>query len=103
MDAAARLVGHKCSTALETQIRTLPRGDVVDNNMRVGHHRSMKFARGFTLAAIGWYGCAKLRDVTPKEHLCLPNKQDVKEGVITYKLAAHRGGGRIVGDGRLAS
>jgi phosphomethylpyrimidine synthase len=38
---------------------------------------------------IGWYGCAMLCYVTPKEHLGLPNKQDVKEGVITYKLAAH--------------
>ncbi len=38
---------------------------------------------------IGWYGAAMLCYVTPKEHLGLPNKQDVKEGVITYKLAAH--------------
>ena len=38
---------------------------------------------------IGWYGCAMLCYVTPKEHLGLPNKQDVKEGVITYKIAAH--------------
>lgn len=40
-------------------------------------------------AMIGWYGAAMLCYVTPKEHLGLPNKQDVKEGVITYKLAAH--------------
>lgn len=40
-------------------------------------------------AQIGWYGCAMLCYVTPKEHLGLPDKQDVKEGVITYKLAAH--------------
>src|SRR3954468_20283059 len=38
---------------------------------------------------IGWYGTAMLCYVTPKEHLGLPNKQDVKEGVITYKIAAH--------------
>ncbi len=38
---------------------------------------------------IGWYGTAMLCYVTPKEHLGLPNRQDVKEGVITYKLAAH--------------
>ena len=38
---------------------------------------------------IGWYGCAMLCYVTPKEHLGLPNKEDVKEGVITYKIAAH--------------
>lgn len=40
-------------------------------------------------AMIGWFGCAMLCYVTPKEHLGLPNKQDVKDGVITYKLAAH--------------
>ena len=40
-------------------------------------------------AQIGWYGCAMLCYVTPKEHLGLPNKDDVKEGIITYKLAAH--------------
>ncbi|MEQ1862497.1 MAG: phosphomethylpyrimidine synthase ThiC [Chthoniobacteraceae bacterium] len=44
---------------------------------------------GIGAAMIGWYGCAMLCYVTPKEHLGLPNKQDVKEGVITYKLAAH--------------
>jgi len=40
-------------------------------------------------AAIGWYGCAMLCYVTPKEHLGLPNKNDVREGVIAYKIAAH--------------
>jgi len=40
-------------------------------------------------AMIGWYGTAMLCYVTPKEHLGLPNKQDVKEGVITFKTAAH--------------
>ncbi|MGA8941276.1 MAG: phosphomethylpyrimidine synthase ThiC [Thermoactinomyces sp.] len=40
-------------------------------------------------AIIGWHGTAMLCYVTPKEHLGLPNKQDVKEGVITYKIAAH--------------
>ncbi len=40
-------------------------------------------------AMIGWYGCAMLCYVTPKEHLGLPDKKDVKDGVITYKLAAH--------------
>jgi len=40
-------------------------------------------------AQIGWYGCAMLCYVTPKEHLGLPNKQDVKDGVIAYKIAAH--------------
>jgi phosphomethylpyrimidine synthase len=38
---------------------------------------------------IGWYGTAMLCYVTPKEHLGLPNKDDVREGVITYKIAAH--------------
>jgi phosphomethylpyrimidine synthase len=40
-------------------------------------------------AMIGWYGCAMLCYVTPKEHLGLPNKNDVREGVIAYKIAAH--------------
>jgi phosphomethylpyrimidine synthase len=40
-------------------------------------------------ANIGWYGCAMLCYVTPKEHLGLPNKQDVREGIVTYKIAAH--------------
>jgi len=38
---------------------------------------------------LGWYGCAMLCYVTPKEHLGLPNKKDVKDGVIAYKIAAH--------------
>src|SRR6202011_4832161 len=42
-------------------------------------------------AMIGWYGCAMLCYVTPKEHLGLPNKDDVREGVIAYKIAAHAG------------
>lgn len=46
---------------------------------------------GIGAANIGWYGCAMLCYVTPKEHLGLPNKEDVKEGLITYKLAAHAG------------
>jgi len=44
---------------------------------------------GIGAATIGWYGCAMLCYVTPKEHLGLPDKHDVKEGIITYKLAAH--------------
>ena len=40
-------------------------------------------------AQIGWYGTAMLCYVTPKEHLGLPNRDDVREGVVTYKLAAH--------------
>ncbi len=44
---------------------------------------------GIGAALIGWYGTAMLCYVTPKEHLGLPNKADVKEGIITYKLAAH--------------
>ncbi len=44
---------------------------------------------GIGAAQIGWYGCAMLCYVTPKEHLGLPDKEDVKEGVITYKIAAH--------------
>ena len=44
---------------------------------------------GIGAAMIGWYGCAMLCYVTPKEHLGLPNKEDVRVGVVTYKLAAH--------------
>ncbi|MGR5116931.1 phosphomethylpyrimidine synthase ThiC [Photobacterium damselae] len=44
---------------------------------------------GVGAAMIGWYGCAMLCYVTPKEHLGLPNKEDVKTGLITYKLCAH--------------
>ena len=46
---------------------------------------------GIGAAMIGWYGCAMLCYVTPKEHLGLPNKDDVKSGIITYKIAAHAG------------
>ena len=44
---------------------------------------------GIGAAMIGWFGCAMLCYVTPKEHLGLPNRDDVKVGVITYKIAAH--------------
>ena len=44
---------------------------------------------GIGAAMIGWYGCALLCYVTPKEHLGLPNKEDVKQGIIAYKIAAH--------------
>ncbi len=44
---------------------------------------------GIGAAMIGWFGCAMLCYVTPKEHLGLPNRDDVKTGVITYKIAAH--------------
>ncbi|MDA9328831.1 phosphomethylpyrimidine synthase ThiC [Flavobacteriales bacterium] len=44
---------------------------------------------GIGAAMIGWFGCAMLCYVTPKEHLGLPNKEDVRVGVVTYKLAAH--------------
>jgi len=44
---------------------------------------------GIGAAMIGWYGCAMLCYVTPKEHLGLPTKEDVKVGVVTYKIAAH--------------
>lgn len=44
---------------------------------------------GIGAAMIGWFGCSMLCYVTPKEHLGLPNRDDVKEGIITYKIAAH--------------
>ncbi|EGK6152344.1 phosphomethylpyrimidine synthase ThiC [Salmonella enterica] len=47
------------------------------------------FTSSIGAAMIGWFGCAMLCYVTPKEHLGLPNKEDVKQGLITYKIAAH--------------
>jgi phosphomethylpyrimidine synthase len=47
------------------------------------------FTSGIGAAMIGWFGCAMLCYVTPKEHLGLPDRDDVKEGVITYKISAH--------------
>ena len=47
------------------------------------------FTSGIGAALIGWYGCAMLCYVTPKEHLGLPNKEDVKQGLIAYRIAAH--------------
>lgn len=47
------------------------------------------FASGIGAAMIGWFGCAMLCYVTPKEHLGLPNKHDVREGIVAYKIAAH--------------
>jgi phosphomethylpyrimidine synthase len=47
------------------------------------------FSSGIGAAMIGWFGCAMLCYVTPKEHLGLPNKDDVKQGIIAYKIAAH--------------
>ena len=47
------------------------------------------FSSGIGAAMIGWYGCAMLCYVTPKEHLGLPDRNDVKQGLITYKIAAH--------------
>ncbi|MEN9464475.1 MAG: hypothetical protein RL217_656, partial [Pseudomonadota bacterium] len=47
------------------------------------------FTSGIGAAMIAWYGCAMLCYVTPKEHLGLPNKDDVKQGLIVYKIAAH--------------
>ncbi len=47
------------------------------------------FASAIGAAMIGWYGCAMLCYVTPKEHLGLPDKHDVREGIVAYKIAAH--------------
>jgi len=47
------------------------------------------FSSGIGAAIIGWYGCSMLCYVTPKEHLGLPDKDDVKQGLIAYKIAAH--------------
>ncbi|MGA0525535.1 phosphomethylpyrimidine synthase ThiC, partial [Escherichia coli] len=47
------------------------------------------FTSGIGAAMIGWFGCEMLCYVTPKEHLGLHNKEDVKQGLITSKIAAH--------------
>jgi phosphomethylpyrimidine synthase len=47
------------------------------------------FSSGIGAAQIGWYGTAMLCYVTPKEHLGLPNKHDVREGIVAYRIAAH--------------
>lgn len=47
------------------------------------------YTSGIGAAMIGWYGCSMLCYVTPKEHLGLPNKDDVRQGMIAYKIAAH--------------
>ena len=72
--------------------RVVPRGALL--HARPAHHRHR--ARATTTspprigaAMIGWYGTAMLCYVTPKEHLGLPDREDVREGVITYKIAAH--------------
>ena len=54
-----------------------------------GHQLAAKDVESAVQAQIGWFGTAMLCYVTPKEHLGLPDKDDVKEGIITYKLAAH--------------
>jgi phosphomethylpyrimidine synthase len=60
-------------------------GPVV-TDIAAGHDH---LASAIGAAMIGWYGCALLCYVTPKEHLGLPDRDDVKEGVIAYKIAAH--------------
>ena len=69
-----------------------PRGTVLSlgpltTDIAPGDH----ITSGIGAAMIGWFGCAMLCYVTPKEHLGLPDKDDVKTGLITYKLAAHAG------------
>ncbi|GIT38555.1 MAG: hypothetical protein Ct9H300mP7_4760 [Verrucomicrobiota bacterium] len=71
--------------------RVVRRGSILHAWPADNRHRPRlrPITSGIGAAMIGWYGCAMLCYVTPKEHLGLPNKQDVKEGVITYKFAAH--------------
>ena len=63
------------------------------HNLCAVHHTSAAGTQtvGFAIGAaqIGWYGTAMLCYVTPKEHLALPQKEDVRVGVVTYKIAAH--------------
>jgi phosphomethylpyrimidine synthase len=60
-------------------------GPVV-TDIAAGHDH---LASAIGAAMIGWYGCALLCYVTPKEHLGLPDREDVKAGVVAYKIAAH--------------
>ena len=70
----------------------VPRGAVL--HAGAAHHRHRAGLRPHHVSAIGaaqigWYGTAMLCYVTPKEHLGLPNKKDVKDGIMAYKIAAH--------------
>ena len=79
---------------IEENMAKKPSGAAKRRSTRsAAHHRHAPgydhITSGIGAAMIGWYGCAMLCYITPKEHLSLPNKKDVKDGVIAYKIAAH--------------
>jgi phosphomethylpyrimidine synthase len=82
---------HKIKENMELQLEVCDEapfytlGPLV-TDIAAGHDH---LASAIGAAMIGWYGCAMLCYVTPKEHLGLPNRDDVKEGVMAYKVAAH--------------
>jgi len=82
---------HKIKVNMEKQLATCGEAPFytlgpLTTDIAPGHDH---ITSGIGAAMIGWYGCAMLCYVTPKEHLGLPNRDDVKEGVIAYKIAAH--------------
>jgi phosphomethylpyrimidine synthase len=82
---------HMIKENMDLQLEVLQGSPVLhprpaDHRHRPGYDH---ITSGIGAAMIGWYGTAMLCYVTPKEHLGLPDKNDVKEGIITYKLAAH--------------
>ena len=82
---------HLIKDNMDEQLRLCARGAVL--YARAAHHRHRTWIRShhsaIGAAMIGWYGTAMLCYVTPKEHLGLPNKKDVKDGIMAYKIAAH--------------
>ena len=82
---------HKIKINMDKQLKEC--GEAPFYTLGPAHHRHRAGLRphhpGIGAAMIGWFGCAMLCYVTPKEHLGLPDRDDVKEGVITYKIAAH--------------
>ena len=63
--------------------------NVGQRNLLVPRRSILKAGAAIGAAMVGWYGTAMLCYVTPKEHLGLPDKEDVREGIIAYKIAAH--------------
>ena len=83
---------HKIKENMEQAARALPRGAVLHAGPARHRHRARATTTSparIGAAMIGWFGTAMLCYVTPKEHLGLPDRDDVKDGVIAYKIAAH--------------
>ncbi len=82
---------HKIKQNMDKQLEGVRRGALLHARAANDRHRAGydHITSGIGAAMIGWYGTAMLCYVTPKEHLGLPDRDDVKVGVVTYKLAAH--------------